>query len=110
MIHIFSIYMILLALVPCADGNGGIIEIVNHMAGIEHTEFEAHADHGNSCEDDYCSPFCICSCCSLAIEIPTDQSLAILMPKLTPTDAPTHYVNIIRSSYKFSIWQPPRLS
>lgn len=109
-IHVFSVYMILLALVPCADGNGGIIEFVNHVSGIEHTEYAHHEHHDNSCTDDNCSPFCICNCCSLAIKIPNEIPLEIRVPIQFPSDEPIFYVDVFWSEYKFSIWQPPRFS
>ena len=58
-INIFTIYMLALSLVPCGDGGGGIVEIVNHFLVIEHQHISDHEQHSNGCGDDTCSPFCV---------------------------------------------------
>jgi len=35
-IHVVAIYMFALSLAACGDGSGGIVEIVNHLFGVEH--------------------------------------------------------------------------
>jgi len=58
-IKIFAMYLLALSLVPCSDGGGGILEIVNQVFGIEHQHISDHEEHSNGCGDDTCSPFCV---------------------------------------------------
>jgi len=74
-IHIFAIYMFALSLIPCGDGGGGIVEIVNHLFGIAHQHQSDHDHHSKGCGDDTCTPFCVCSCCSITTCIPTNTNL-----------------------------------
>ena len=76
-IHILTIYILALSLAPCSDGGGGIVETANHFLGIEHQHVSDHEHHSNGCGDDTCTPFCVCSCCSMALEIPVTPSLKI---------------------------------
>ena len=102
--------MLALSLVPCGDGGGGIVEIANHLFGIEHTHISDHDQHSNSCGDDTCSPFCICSCCSTVIDIPIKLPFQIKNPPPTPERTPSFAPDIIHSSFFPTIWQPPRFS
>lgn len=109
-IHIFTIYMIALALVPCGDGGGGIVEILNHLSGVEHEHIADHDQHSNDCGDDMCTPFCICSCCSSTVDVPVELpfQLKSLPPK--PENKPSFFSNVLPTSFHHSIWQPPRFS
>jgi len=108
--NIFTIYMLALSLVPCGDGGGGILEIANHLFGVEHEHVSDHEQHSNNCGDDYCSPFCICSCCSSALDTPA--KLPFLVETLTPVPGtnPSFIPNFILSNHNPFIWQPPKLS
>lgn len=62
----------------------------------------------NDCEHDWCSPFCICSCCSTTLDIPEDIDFAFELPGDFSGDKPmtssSYFARILTSS----IWQPPR--
>jgi len=109
-IHIFAFYMLALSLVPCGDGGGGIVEIVNHLLGEEHQHISDHEQHSNDCGDDTCTPFCICSCCSMALDIPAKLPFQVKYLPPTPANLPSEYSDFILTSYHHSIWQPPRFS
>lgn len=109
-IHIFIIYMLALSLVPCGDGGGGILEIANHLFGTEHQHLSDHEQHSNDCGDDTCTPFCICSCCSSALDIPTELPVRIKIPTPFPNTIPSCFQNEISFSFDQSIWQPPKFS
>lgn len=109
-IHIFIIYMLALSLVPCGDGGGGIVEITNLLFGEEYQDISDHEQHSNDCGDDPCSPFCICSCCSPALDIPTKLPFHIKFLPPIPVKASSFLSNIIHSSFHSSIWQPPKFS
>ena len=109
-IRIFTIYMFALSLAPCGDGGNGIVEITKHFFGIEHQHISDHDQHSSGCGDDTCTPLCICNCCSIALDIPTE--LPFLVKHLPPISmhSPNTFSSFIPSSFNHSIWQPPRFS
>ena len=109
-IHIFTIYMLALSLIPCGDGGGGILEIANDLFGIEHQHLSDHEQHSNNCGDDLCTPFCICSCCSSALDTPSKLPYRIKTPTPFPNSTPSWFKNEISFSLDQSIWQPPKFS
>lgn len=109
-IHIFTLYMFALALVPCGDGGGGIMELLKHISGDEHGRFSDHDQHSDNCGDDACSPFCVCSCCSTIINATEKLPLQIVALPPIPSSIPSFLPNINPSSFFADIWQPPRLS
>ena len=108
--HIFTFYMLALSLVPCGDGGGGIVEIANLLFGEEDQHISDHQQHSNDCGDDQCSPFCICSCCSSALDSPVKLPFQIKSLPPIPVQAPAFYSHIVYSSFQSSIWQPPKFS
>ena len=109
-IHIFAIYMLALALVPCGDGGGGIVETLKHIAGIEHQHISDHDQHSNNCGDDTCAPFCVCSCCSTVIDTPEKLPFQEVSLSPIPSSTPSFLLNINPSSFFAAIWQPPKFS
>ena len=109
-IRIFTIYILALSILPCSDGGSGIVEIVKHYFNIEHQNFSDHEQHSNSCGDDNCSTFCICSCCSAAIDYPAKTTFKIKLPSsirgLNPSFAP----DMNHTSFSTAVWQPPKFS
>src|SRR5687767_2855298 len=55
----FSIYLLCLAVCPCSDQNTCEDEV---KAGVAMNTTDGH-EHSPD-EQDFCSPFCICQCCS----------------------------------------------
>ena len=110
-IHIFTIYMLALSLIPCGDGGGGIVEIANHVFDLEHQHISDHDQHSNDCGDDTCTPFCICSCCSISVHIPTnvDFSKTENLPSFSQK-LPSIISRFIPSGYNASVWHPPIFS
>jgi hypothetical protein len=110
-IHIYIIYLLALAFVPCGDGGGGLVEVANHLFGTEPISATDHNhSHSNDCGDDLCAPFCICSCCSIAVDAPVELSMELDIPLLPERTSPASISNKLFSIYKHSIWQPPRFS
>jgi len=109
-IHIFTFYMFALSLAPCGDGGNGIVEIAKHFFGVEHQHISDHDQHSNGCGDDTCTPFCVCSCCSMALDVPTKLPFLVKYLPPTPAKLPSSYSDFIPSSFHHSIWQPPRFS
>ena len=102
--------MFSLSLVPCGDGGGGIVEIAHHFFDIEHEHVTSHEDHSNTCNDDFCSPFCICNCCSSALETPSKLVFQIKTPPFSLESGIGSIQNAFSSSFNHSIWQPPKFS
>ena len=109
-VHILSIYMLALSLVPCGDGGGGIVEIAKHFFEVEHSHFSDHVQHSNDCEDDNCSPFCICSCCSSGMDYPVKPALQLRTPTTLVGTIPSFIPTFISSPYNHAVWQPPTFS
>ena len=101
--------MLALSLVPCGDGGGGLVALSNYFSDVEHAVDTDH-DHSNDCGDDLCSPFCICSCCSTAIDSPAKLPFRIKVPAPLLNSTPSCFHNEISFSFNQSIWQPPRFS
>ncbi|WP_370526628.1 hypothetical protein [Pedobacter sp. HDW13] len=57
--------------------------------------------------NDLCSPFCMCSCCSVMSEVSKPISIAIIFPQVISDYqilAPSQV-----TSLPLSVWQPPKL-
>lgn len=71
----------------------------------------SHIDRSNDAETgaDLCSPFCICSCCSVPVS-ETRFSLAVTVaPSVEAVrDSAKEYTSPASTSYISSIWQPPK--
>ena len=107
-IRIFTIYMIILSVIPCGDGGGGVVEIASHFLGIT-TGDAHHEEHSNTCGDDFCSPFCICSCCASVLDYPTRLTLQIKVPTPLQNKKPSFSYTLVFSSFNTAVWQPPKL-
>ena len=100
--YILSIYILILTAIPCLDapefsGNGNVQITQNTKESTQ--EFP---------DVDFCSPFCLCSCCISIIsnqniphvDFTCDSVSLIQYPKYT----------FVFHSFNFaSIWQPPKL-
>lgn len=109
-IKIFTTYLLALSLVPCGDGGGGILEIANHLLGTEHQHISDHDQHSNGCGDDSCSPFCVCSCCSISVNTPTSIGFKLKQRTPFPLVAPAFTNTHLPYFFNPSIWQPPTFS
>ena len=98
---IFGIYLLLLALVPCADG----VFLDKGQHGNAPLEWSDIGDHDH---DDDCSPLCACSCCQITISPPvTDTWLLDHAPAemMKPSQIYTDPHSLIHVN---DIWQPPK--
>ncbi|WP_143167080.1 DUF6660 family protein [Mucilaginibacter sp. OK098] len=99
---IFSIYFVLLALLPCQDRN----EIAAHVK-IHAAVQQSHS--GNDlCGQETCPPFCSCTCCSTARQLTSNPALTIFTQTIARSYA-EHAVAAIREQ-SIAIWQPPQIS
>lgn len=100
---ILLIYILGLTAVPCSDIYNKCIEPKSHEKELAH-------NHGQD-NDDKCTPFCQCSCCSVP-----GVKFGFRLPEYNPPFAVITDKNAVIkdcqviSSYCGSIWQPPKFS
>lgn len=98
----FSIYILVLALVPCGD--------VHDCNEVEFTHISAEADHDNhKHETDTCTPFCFCTCCGTSVINMYDPVAFTDIVLGYSKDFPV-YMQTFLSVVYFHIWQPPKIS
>jgi hypothetical protein len=98
---LLSMYVLYMVSLPCVDEaidfNKTFIEVST-----------AHHHHHDSNQTDACSPFCVCSCCSVTVDLTTfvfeTNPARTLQSQLIP------YYKESFSTYFQPIWQPPQLS
>lgn len=92
--------MVLLA-VPCGD-------VYNNCSESKLSLQESSHSH-NQDEEDHCTPFCQCACCSVSV-----VKFNFKLPEFNVPQPAIHVKNtVIRdcqiiSSYSGNIWEPPR--
>ncbi len=109
LIHLFTIYIFSLSLVPCGDGGGGIMVLADKLFGEELQIILDLDQNSDPCEDGSCSPFCICSSCYVAFEIAKEYFLPEKVFPPSPKTTPSFIIHFYTSSFVNSIWQPPKL-
>jgi len=98
---ILSLITLCLSLYPCGDADTCIDE--------QRPDPIAGSDHEHSPRDeDSCTPFCVCSCCSTHMQVPLDFSLSLFLENHN-TKVSTFYLDRPLLMDGLSIWQPPRL-
>jgi len=100
--YIFAFYLMALAMIPCHD-------IYNECNDKDQSEVTADHDHQTD-ENDFCSPFCTCSCCNTAISdlISFNGVNTSIAPILNETSTVSIYDFSYISSFDGKIWQPPK--
>lgn len=98
---ILLLYILALLLVPCSD-------VYNNCTDTNSKFQEASHSHSQD-NDDHCTPFCQCSCCSV--------SVIKIQFKLPDFNLPQHFYTAkktvikdcqIISGYFGNIWEPPK--
>jgi hypothetical protein len=100
-LHIFSIYILALSVMPCSDAYN------NCKSETVFTEAHNHKSDRN----DNCSPFCTCTCCSTTANpkftpLKFDIAKPIATSKITYHNRDFSFV----SNYCGNIWQPPKIN
>jgi len=100
-----TLYVILLLTQPCQD-----VFALPHEAGSQtSTVTLRHEPADSECESETCSPFCICSCCSLSVINCTFTTAVNLETVPTPNAGGViSYTDPYATAYQPSIWQPPK--
>jgi hypothetical protein len=104
--NILSLYILLLATLPCADEAGWCVFDVESTIGVELHQSGNH-DHKNDCSD-HCSPLCTCSCCQITVRTPAKIHLGITPPVISFSD-PSSLESLLKDLTSLDdIWQPPK--
>ncbi|MCZ4244093.1 DUF6660 family protein [Pedobacter punctiformis] len=101
-IIIFSVYLILLGLLPCQD-RADLVVSAQYSTSVQ------HADSGTKhAQDESCPPFCSCACCSVGQHFPIDQTSAEI-ELLHYTSYQVFCISNIKKQ-PVDVWQPPKLA
>ena len=94
-----SAYLLILMILPCNDAHA-------QTETVFETQFSqvSQAEH----HEDFCTPFCICSCCTTPIIVQSMTVFEVSYFENQFTQLPSFYKSIISNFYG-SIWQPPQL-
>ncbi|UIR57580.1 hypothetical protein LZQ00_07105 [Sphingobacterium sp. SRCM116780] len=86
-------------MIPCSD----------HVQEVSmRTTASKQVHHEDENHMDYCSPFCVCSCCSTVMHVEDTTVLSFIVVLLQSKDEIAHESNFYSFDYS-SIWQPPQL-
>jgi hypothetical protein len=99
---ILSLYILVLTAVPCLDAP--------EFLGNETVQLTQNT--ANNTQEipnvDWCSPFCVCSCCVSSITYQEVLHIDFTCDSFSPVQYPKYTFSF--SSFNFaSIWQPPKL-
>jgi len=95
-----SAYLLILMVLPCNDAHA-------QTKDVSQTQFsQVQADQHH---EDFCTPFCICSCCTTPIIVTQPAVIfEVSYYENFQTRTISFYKSIISNFYG-SIWQPPQL-
>lgn len=101
---IFSIYILALSIMPCSDA-------FNDCNRITTVRESTLAHNHQSDHNDFCSPFCTCSCCSISVYPNANfVSFSIAKPAVGSKVAyPIRDFSFVSNFYG-NIWQPPKIN
>ena len=104
---ILSIYLLALAIVPCADGSTWDTSAIGNSLAVELPDTDSH-DHESTM--DHCSPLCSCSCCHITIRPPVKLDWQLAFPLKAAVKKTRIQADIYTSLCLDDIWQPPKFS
>jgi len=98
-VNIFSLYILVLTAIPCFDSP--------EFSGNANAQIIQNTS--NELPDlDYCSPFCVCSCCVSSILYQEVFNVDFTCDSFSPIQY-SKYTTVFSSFNFASIWQPPKL-
>jgi hypothetical protein len=102
----FVVYLVLLLTQPCQDLAAMVNDCADNNAHVAHLERTSDTEPPGP---DECSPFCVCSCCSLSV---VNHTVPVgVMTKAENVTIPStliEYTNPYTKAHQNSIWQPPK--
>lgn len=100
-----ALWMLVLALTPCADGETSDHAHGSHAHGVDAIRAVHHTEHG--AVDEHCSPLCHCSCCHTSVVF---FHLDLGTPNAEePQSILVAVEHQFLSAYSHNIWQPPKI-
>jgi len=98
---ILSIYMTILAIMPCQDSNDVIARVM---------QVTLHKSHSPNDErgQEVCPPFCTCNCCSTARTLTAIVTTRVFTKSITREYADYDVAAVQKQPIK--IWQPPQIA
>jgi hypothetical protein len=97
-------YVLALSVYPCSDKETCADELKTSSIAIN-VDDHNHSDS----EMDYCTPFCICSCCAAQIQLNQLSDVSLSNP-IHNTQVLTLYFEKPLLNNAKAIWQPPKLA
>jgi len=97
---IFSLYFILLAVLPCQDKD-------DIYTNIEHASIQKSHTASDERAQEACPPFCTCSCCSTARYLAATITSAVFIKPITRV-YPDYGMPAVQEQ-PIKIWQPPQI-
>ncbi len=98
---IWALYLVALSLAPCSDA----VNNCEDNAIVEQTDNHDH----NKDQDDNCTPFCHCACCSINIAVYNFSLEEALRTPEYFVEKKTIFRDISHTAdYYGNIWQPPK--
>jgi hypothetical protein len=94
-------YFLGLNVLPCSD-------VAESQQVVEHTELSQDLEHED--HEDFCSPFCQCSCCSISVITYVMNSIDLESNPTIEILTVSFYKNPQYDVYQGSLLQPPQLN
>ena len=106
--YIFSLYFLALSVMPCSD-----IHDMNSSVGSEFASISTdnHSNCPHEEEQDFCSPFCVCSCCGQFFVATRLPKLSFHLPIIRNFKEKSCFLfsENWQSDYLKSIFRPPQV-
>lgn len=111
---ILSMYILVLALVPCSDGLlSSCTDSTDHEFSQLHQDkchYDDHSDGHSEDHEDDCTPFCTCICCGSIINMPESSLIFVDHLNLRDSRGLPNYDSKYFFDYSFLVWHPPAIS
>lgn len=99
---LFGFYLVFLMSIPCSDGMS-----YSAASAIEINTAHQH-EHDDKHSPEECTPFCICSCCSIVTNAPPEPVVLYGKPIMENIFRVSFYSDKHLPGFPNTIWQPPR--
>jgi hypothetical protein len=98
---IFSVYMTILAVLPCQDNTDVIARVMQVSIQKSHSPGDERAQEA-------CPPFCTCSCCTTARTLTATVTTTVFTKSITQ-EYPDYSIPAVQEQ-PIKIWQPPQIA
>jgi len=101
-IHLFSVYLVVLMVLPCTEGHAA--ENITVNLHDNHDTQDGNRHH----QSELCTPFCVCGGCVVAVVLHPAMEITFFQPGHLSVEL-TNLYSSFNSDFYGSIWQPPQL-